>query len=199
MVIVAHISQIALHLKNLAYYLVVAPILLLLAVSSYPFQPERFLEVCLCGVLVLVVGCVIWVYVEMEADELQPRREDQARFDPLRPPIPRQRADLRGAYGRLRRGAVPVRLGRGEPLARADSARTQMRTSEDHRRQPPAPFIATKGRRGYECAADVPPPDERRNFAANIARVTAMRAPCDPEVPHIVNPNEIELGRSGVS
>src|SRR5262249_23669717 len=42
---------------------------LLLAVSSYPFQPERFLDVCLWGLLLTVVGCVVWVYVSMERDE----------------------------------------------------------------------------------------------------------------------------------
>jgi hypothetical protein len=73
MAILTHISLIAAHLKNLASYLSVAPILLLLAVSSYPFQPGRFLEVCVCGLLLMVVGCVVWVYIGMEQDELLSR------------------------------------------------------------------------------------------------------------------------------
>ncbi len=73
MAVVTHISLIAAHLKNLATYLSVAPILLLLAVSSYPFQPGRLLEMCMWGLLLMVVGCVVWVYIGMEQDELLSR------------------------------------------------------------------------------------------------------------------------------
>lgn len=73
LVVVARISQISVHLRNQAGYLAVAPLLLMLAVSVYPFQPQRFLEVCLWGLIVTVTGCVVWVYVGMERDELLSR------------------------------------------------------------------------------------------------------------------------------
>jgi hypothetical protein len=71
--VVTFISQCSVHLRAMAYFLAVAPILLLLVVSSYPFQPQRFLLVWLWGILVTVVGCVVWAYVQMERDEILSR------------------------------------------------------------------------------------------------------------------------------
>jgi uncharacterized membrane protein len=83
--VVMRISQCMVHLKNLAYYLAFAPILLLLAVNSYPFQPERFLQVCLWTILLGVVASVLAVYVGMERDELLSRvsktRPNAVEFD----------------------------------------------------------------------------------------------------------------------
>jgi hypothetical protein len=67
------VGQCSAHLKNLAYYLAVAPILLLMASSCYPFQPQRFLQVCLWTILLAVAACVVVVYVRMERDELLSR------------------------------------------------------------------------------------------------------------------------------
>ncbi len=66
-------GQCSVHLKNITYYLAVAPILLLMSVGSYPFQPQRFLQVCLWAILLAVVAGVVWVYVRMERDELLSR------------------------------------------------------------------------------------------------------------------------------
>ena len=69
MEVIAFVSQTTVQLKNLAYYLAIAPILLLLAVGSYPFQPQRFLQVSICSILFMVMAGVILVYVWMEKDE----------------------------------------------------------------------------------------------------------------------------------
>src|SRR5262249_1061911 len=64
--VVAYVSQGTVQLKGLTYYLAAAPVLLLMAVSSYPFQPQRFLQVCLWAILLMVGAGVFWVYVRME-------------------------------------------------------------------------------------------------------------------------------------
>ena len=83
--IVAYVGQCNVHLKNLAWYLALAPILLLVAVSSYPIQPQRFLQVCLMALLLAVAGCVVGVYVAMERNELLSRisktRANRVEFD----------------------------------------------------------------------------------------------------------------------
>ena len=71
--LIAFISQNTVHLKALAYYLAIAPVLLLMVVGSYPFQPQRFLQVCIWTILFLVVGGVVWVYVRMEKNEFLSR------------------------------------------------------------------------------------------------------------------------------
>ncbi len=71
--LIAFVSQNTVHLKSLAYYLAVAPVLLLLVVGSYPFQPQRFLQVCIWAILFLVVAGVVWVYVRMEKNEFLSR------------------------------------------------------------------------------------------------------------------------------
>jgi hypothetical protein len=67
--VVAYVSQTTVQLKTLAYYLAVTPVVLLIAISSYPFQPQRFLQVCVWTILFLVVAGVISVYVWMEKNE----------------------------------------------------------------------------------------------------------------------------------
>jgi hypothetical protein len=67
--VVAYVSQTTVQLRTLAYYLAVSPVVLLIAIGSYPFQPQRFLQVCIWTILFLVVGGVISVYVWMEKNE----------------------------------------------------------------------------------------------------------------------------------
>src|SRR5262249_27740804 len=67
------LSECTIHLKNLAEYLAVCPILLMLAATSYPFQPQRFLVVAVWALLIGVAAGVIWVYVEMERNEVLSR------------------------------------------------------------------------------------------------------------------------------
>jgi hypothetical protein len=70
---VTFISQGAVHLRNLATYLVIAPVLLLLTVSSYPFQPQRFLVIFIWVILLAVVGAGVTVLVLMERNEFLSR------------------------------------------------------------------------------------------------------------------------------
>jgi hypothetical protein len=72
-------------LKSRAYYLAITPVVLLLAVGSYPFQPQRFLQVCIWTILLAVVAGVVWVYVRMEKNEFLSRlartAPDRVTFD----------------------------------------------------------------------------------------------------------------------
>jgi hypothetical protein len=71
--VVCAISRCTIPLSNLVIYLSVAPLLLLLTVSTYPVQPQRFLQVCYWVLLVAVLLGVIWVFVGRERDELLSR------------------------------------------------------------------------------------------------------------------------------
>ncbi|MFO0908710.1 MAG: hypothetical protein U0794_10180 [Isosphaeraceae bacterium] len=71
--LVTFVSQIGIQLKNLATYLAVAPLLLLLSVSTYPFQPQRLLQFVIWALVLVVVGVVVTVYVSMERDVLLSR------------------------------------------------------------------------------------------------------------------------------
>jgi len=70
---VTYVSQCATHLRNLASLLGIVPVLLLLTVSVYPFQPQRFLIFALVGLLLVVVSGVIGVYVQMDRNEILSR------------------------------------------------------------------------------------------------------------------------------
>jgi hypothetical protein len=67
------INRIAIHLRVLASVLSVVPLLLIAASLVYPLQPQRFLELVLWGLLIGVVSTVIWVYIQMERNELLSR------------------------------------------------------------------------------------------------------------------------------
>jgi hypothetical protein len=68
-----YLSQFFVHLRNMALLLSFAPVLLLIAVSSYPFQPQR-LWVLLAVVLIgLVTLSVIWIVFQIERNELVSR------------------------------------------------------------------------------------------------------------------------------
>jgi hypothetical protein len=73
LVTVTRASHFMIHLRNLAVYLAIAPVLLLLTVTSYPFQPQRFMLVCCWSILLAVVGSVVWVYIQMERNEFLSR------------------------------------------------------------------------------------------------------------------------------
>jgi hypothetical protein len=84
--VVAFISQGAVHLRNLGAYLAVAPALLLLAISSYPLAPQRFMIVLMWAVLLLVVVTGVTVVIQMERNEFLSRvsrtKPDKIAFDP---------------------------------------------------------------------------------------------------------------------
>jgi hypothetical protein len=71
--VVCAISRCTIPLSNLVIYLAVAPLLLLLTISTYPVQPQRLLQICYWGLLLAVLLGVIWVYVSRERDELLSR------------------------------------------------------------------------------------------------------------------------------
>ena len=71
--LVNFLSECTIHLKNQAAFLAIGPILLLLAASSYPFQPQRFLVVSIWTLLIAVSAGVLWAYVQMERNEVLSR------------------------------------------------------------------------------------------------------------------------------
>ncbi|HKB35633.1 MAG TPA: hypothetical protein VKD72_04210, partial [Gemmataceae bacterium] len=60
-------------LRNLVNFLLLVPLLLLLAVASYPFQPQRLLLVFLITLLLLAVVQVVTVLIQMDRDEVLSR------------------------------------------------------------------------------------------------------------------------------
>jgi hypothetical protein len=83
--VVTFVSQGTLHLRNLAGYLAILPVLLLLVVSSYPIQPQRFLLVFIWSILILVALCGVGVLIQMERNEFMSRvsrtRPDKVQLD----------------------------------------------------------------------------------------------------------------------
>ncbi len=67
------LSECTTHLKNLVRYLAICPLLLMFAATSYPFQPQRFLVVIIWMLLIMVTASVVWVYIQMERDEILSR------------------------------------------------------------------------------------------------------------------------------
>jgi hypothetical protein len=63
-------SECTVQLKNLAQFLTAGPLLLLLAVTSYPFQPQRFMVVTISSLLVAVSAGLLWTYIQMERNEV---------------------------------------------------------------------------------------------------------------------------------
>lgn len=63
------VRQYTVHLRNLSTFLTVGPLLLLLTVTSYPFQPGRLLMVMTGTIVALVVGGVLIIYVRIDRNE----------------------------------------------------------------------------------------------------------------------------------
>jgi hypothetical protein len=70
---VAYLSQFFVQLRNLALFLAIAPLLLLLAVNSYPFQPQRLWLLLVAVLAGTVTAAVLWIIVQIERDELVSR------------------------------------------------------------------------------------------------------------------------------
>lgn len=64
----AIVNQYAAHLRSLATYLAIAPLLLIWAIESYPFLPQRYMLVLLGGTWGTIVAGVVFVYVQMDRD-----------------------------------------------------------------------------------------------------------------------------------
>jgi hypothetical protein len=67
---VTYLRQFFVHLRNLTTFLTIGMLLLLLAVNSYPFQPQRLLMMFLWTLILSMMGGVVVVLVQMNRDEL---------------------------------------------------------------------------------------------------------------------------------
>ncbi len=61
------------HLRNLLGSVLVSLLLLLLAVTSYPFEPQKLLLTVLCMAIIAVVVFTVYVFVQVERDEILSR------------------------------------------------------------------------------------------------------------------------------
>jgi hypothetical protein len=69
----AYLSQFFVHLRNLAVFLSLAPLLMLLAATSYPFQPQRMLLLLSVALIALATATVISIVIQIERNELVSR------------------------------------------------------------------------------------------------------------------------------
>jgi hypothetical protein len=70
---VAYLSQFFVHLRNLFWFLGLAPLLMLFAVSSYTFQPQRIWLLLATFLVGLVAVIVIRTFFQIERDEVVSR------------------------------------------------------------------------------------------------------------------------------
>jgi hypothetical protein len=71
--VVAYLGQFFAQLRNLALFTAIAVLLILLAVTSYPLQPQRLWLLLVTVMAGTVTVAVIWSVVQMERDELVSR------------------------------------------------------------------------------------------------------------------------------
>ncbi len=63
---VSYVGQYFVHLRNLATFLTAGSVLLLLGVSSYPFQPYRLMQLVAWSLVIGVAGVIVVYLVQME-------------------------------------------------------------------------------------------------------------------------------------
>lgn len=68
-----YLSQSFVHLRNLILFLTIAPFLMLLAVTSYPFQPQRLWLLLAVTTIVIGTATVIWIVIQVECNEVVSR------------------------------------------------------------------------------------------------------------------------------
>lgn len=68
--VTVYLSQFFVHLRNLILFLAIAPILMLLAVSSYPFQPQRLWLMLAATLIIVVTATIIWIVIQIERNEV---------------------------------------------------------------------------------------------------------------------------------
>ncbi len=80
---IVFVSQFFIQLRNLAWAMVSGALLLMLAVTLYPFQPEQLLLYGLLGLLAAVATSIVWVMYELNKNEIYSRitRSTPNRFD----------------------------------------------------------------------------------------------------------------------
>jgi hypothetical protein len=71
--VVVYLSQFFVQLRNMALFLALAPLLMLFAVSSYPFQPQRMWLLLAAGLVGIVTVVLVRIVIQMERDELLSR------------------------------------------------------------------------------------------------------------------------------
>ena len=116
----AIVNQYAAHLKSLAAYLAVAPLLLIWAIGSYPFLPARTCSPCSGGSGRRSSPAWSSSMSRWTGPVPQPRLADLAEPRHLRPDVPEQRLHDAGAGPGRPPDAIPVLLRRAQPVARAD-------------------------------------------------------------------------------
>lgn len=71
--VVAYISRLFPLLRNLILFVTLGLLFWLLAFTSYPFQPQQFLGLFSSGLIVVVAPAVLWVFVQMNRNEVLSR------------------------------------------------------------------------------------------------------------------------------
>src|SRR5439155_11383937 len=71
--IVNYVSQFFVQLRNLVMFLTIGPLLLMLAVTSYPFQPQRLLLLFIWLLIGILVVAAVVIFMQIERDELVSR------------------------------------------------------------------------------------------------------------------------------
>lgn len=70
---VAYLSQFFVQLRSLIVFLTVGPLLLLFAVTSYPFQPQRLLLLSAGVLIVVMAGAALRIFFQIERDDVVSR------------------------------------------------------------------------------------------------------------------------------
>jgi len=71
--VVIYLSQFFIQLRNMAWSMIVCGSLLLLGVTSYPFQPERLILLLWLALVGAVIAAILYVLVRINQDELVSR------------------------------------------------------------------------------------------------------------------------------
>jgi hypothetical protein len=71
--VVTYISQYFVRMRSMAWSMLVCSVLLLLAATSYPFQPVRLILYTMLGLIGAVVIGIVYVLVAVNRDELVSR------------------------------------------------------------------------------------------------------------------------------
>jgi hypothetical protein len=68
--VTVYLSQFFVHLRNLILFLTIAPFLMLLAVTSYPFQPQGLWLLLAATLIGVGTATVIWIVIQIERNEV---------------------------------------------------------------------------------------------------------------------------------
>ncbi len=67
------VREIFMHLRNYLAFATAGMLLMLFAVTSYPFQPMRLLVVIICSLILVVVSCALTILIQIGRDEILSR------------------------------------------------------------------------------------------------------------------------------